>query len=336
MKQPKNTFIIIISIISICLIFGLGYFLGAKKVAVQSESNQIFAIVDGETIRAEVVLPKIKEDLRQLEKNKYAIKKHAVEEYLLEKDRAANQAKTATIAEAPQYTKEELEKFVKDRNINLSKLNIKAREDLINNFIIHKKMLAQKTQSQTDLKARNIEWLIPMTYLDPPVNVAKGFLPDLGSAGSDRKMIVFANYHCPYCKEANNKINLLKEKYKDKISVQFRFSMQEPESSMVFLSALAAGCANDQKKFAEYHQELFNNPPMEVKQLSTIAESLGLNMKEFTPCLESMKHKKDILADTAEAEKLGFNSQAMAFVNGHMLQIQEPLETFEAILNQQH
>lgn len=344
MNKTKNFSINTIAVIVFsCIVFALGYYFGTRK-ALSSlspfffEKNQTYAIADGITIVSDDVWPKIKEDLRQLEKNKYLIKKRAVEEYLLEKEQAAKLAGSneTTPSEIPAYSKEELTKFVKERNIDITKLKIKAREDLINNFILHKKMLVQKAQTQTGPKAQNIDWLIPMTYLDPPVKVEQGYLANLGTPNSDRKVIIFANYHCPYCQEANNKIKILQEKYKNKISISFRFSMQEPETSMVFLSALAASCANDQKKFAVFHQALFTKPPTEVRELTALAETVGLNLNEFTPCLETMKHKKDILSDTTQADKLGINRQAVAFVNGHLLQIQEPLDTFEAILSQKN
>lgn len=344
MYKTKNSSINTLAVIIFsCMVFALGYYFGTRRTLSSLspyflEKNQVYAIANGLTISSDDVWPKIKEDLRQLEKNKYLIKKRAVEDYLLEKERAAKLAGASETnpSEAPAYSKEELTKFVKERNIDIGKLTVKAREDLINNFILHKKMLAQKAQTPALLKAQNIEWLIPMTYLAPPIEVEQGYLANLGTPNSEHNVIVFANYHCPYCQEANNKIKILQEKYKNSISISFRFSMQEPETSLVFLSALAASCANDQKKFAAFHQALFTKPPTEVRELTALAEATGLNLSQFTPCLETMKHKKDILSDTNQADKLGINRQAVAFVNGHLLQIQEPLETYEAILNQKN
>jgi predicted DsbA family dithiol-disulfide isomerase len=335
MNQPKNLPLKLSAIsISVCLIFGLGYLFGSRKTATPTEENQIYAVVNGDTIRGAAVWPKIKEDLRQLEKNIYMVKKRAVEELLMEKSQEAHPQDAAAANDKVEYSKEDFAKFLKERNLDVSKLNKKAQDDLIANFKIHTAMLSRKAQDETALKAQKIEWRIPLTYLDPPIKVGKGFLPGLAASNSARTLVVFANYHCPNCLEAQNKIKSLQEKFKDKINIYFRFSLQEPETSIVFLSALAASCANDQSKFAEYHQALFEKLPKEVQELSTLAESIGLKMTEFTPCLQSMKHKKNILTDTAEAEKLGLNRQAVAFANGYLLQVQEPLETFETVLNQ--
>ena len=259
------------------------------------------------------------------------MKRQALEALILEE----NKKSAATNDTDPaKYTEAELTKYLADRQIDLKKMPDKAKEDVLNNFKIFRSMATQKNLQKADLENLNIEWFIPMNYLDLPIKVGHGFLPQFASSNSNRSVVIFANYHCPFCKEAQNKITVLQNKYKDKITISFRFSMKEAESSIVFQSAMAAGCAADQNKFTELHQAFFTKPPLSPEELSNTAEALGINMSEFTSCMKSMKYKKYILKDIAESEKRFPNNQATAIANGYMLQIQEPVETFEAILNQ--
>jgi len=302
------------------LFFLLGYFLGLRKASIPlSEEDQLYAKVNGKTYRGETVWLKIKDDVRQLQKNIYQIKRQALEALIIEENKkpaAANETDPS--------------KYLADRQIDMKKMTDKAKEDILNNFKIFRSMATQKNLQKADLENLNIEWLIPMNCLDLPVKAGHGFLPQLASSNSNRSVIIFANYHCPFCKEAQNKITFLQNKYKDKITISFRFSMKEAESSIVFQSAMAAGCAADQNKFIELHQAFFTKLPLSPEELSSAAVTLEINMSEFTSCMKSMKYKKDI----SESEKRFPNNQGIAFANGYMLQIQEPIETFEAVLNQ--
>lgn len=316
----------IFSIAFSALIFlGLGYYLGSSKKSQhdpgQDDPSTLYAIVEGKKILARDVQDKTQENLKILKKQEYFLKKQAVEELLIEKKPRDN-SQTMT------YSEEEFDQYLAERKINFSKLSKKAQQDLIGNFKIYKRTLTQKKQQQ------NIEWFIPMHYLPGKTEVAPGFLPDFSNQKAKKKIVVFANYHCPFCPEAFQRMKSFKEKFQDQVSIQFRFSLEETESSIVFLSALASGCAKDQSKLSEMHEALFTQAPLSPEELKSLAEKAGLKMPEFNSCLESKKYKSQILADTSEAEKRGINRQAMIYVNGYLFEAQEPFQELEAVLNQ--
>lgn len=312
----------ILILVGLILTFSAGYFAGGHfsgLTSVEENPETLYAIADGKKIRARDVADRVGYDLKLLKKSEYLLKKRAVESYLMEK------SSTPSFG-GIEYTQEEFDRFLNERKLNYSKMSKKAQNDTLSNFKIHKRALVKKTQIQ------NIEWHIPMNYLEQPIDVAPGFLPDLASKDAKSKIVVFANYHCPYCREAQSRIQSLREKYDGQVSVQFRFSMEEPETSIVFLSALAAGCAADQSKFREMHDALFSKTPMTEEQLSSVAASVNLNMTQFTSCLASKKHGPQIRKDIAEAEGLGINRQAVIYVNGSEFRAQEPFEEMEALL----
>lgn len=316
-----------------CLIlaFFMGLWWGQQKTkSLPPEGNALYAVFNDEKIWGEDVFPKIKEDLKQIEKQKYEIKKRAVLDLI--KERIQSSEAPAEPAQDPEP--QVFQAYLKERNIHFSKLGKKAQEDLKNNFRIHQQMLARNARLQQEIKDGQIQWHIPMTFLDPPVQVEPGFLPELAWPSTGKKVIVFGNYHCPHCPQIPGKIAALKEIFKDEISIHFRFSMQESQNSVVFLSAMAAACAHEQGKFEVYHQGLFSQPPVDAAGLTELAKKNSLDLPQFEACLQNLKFKKEILADTEAAEELGVHSRAVAFVNGYLIEIQEPLEMFEALMNQ--
>lgn len=71
-------------------------------------------------------------------------------------------------------------------------------------------------------------------------------------------------------------------------------------------SALAARCAGDQQAYWQMHDRLFNSGrEFDIPQLQNYAKELGLNVSEFSECLESQQHITDIYQDRIEGGNLG-------------------------------
>lgn len=315
----KTTILILLALI---VTFSAGYFAGghfSKSPSVEENADTLYAVADGKKILARDVADRVESDVRLLRKSEYLLKKRAVESYLIEKLSSPGLG-------GNEYSQAEFDRFLSERKLDYSKMSEKAQSDTLGNFKLHKRALAKKTMVQ------NVEWHIPMNFVKQPIDVGPGFLPDLEAKDAGPKIVVFANYHCPYCAEAQRKIQSLRQKYDDKVSIKFRFSMDEPESSIVYMSALAAGCAADQSKFIEMHDALFAKTPMTEEQLSSVAASVKLNMTQFSSCLASKKHGPQVRKDVAEAEGLGINRQAVIYVNGSEFQAQEPFEEMDSLL----
>ena len=71
-------------------------------------------------------------------------------------------------------------------------------------------------------------------------------------------------------------------------------------------SALAARCAGEQQAYWQMHDRLFNSGrEFEIPKLQNYAKELGLNVSEFSECLENQQHITHIYQDRLEGGNLG-------------------------------
>ena len=78
----------------------------------------------------------------------------------------------------------------------------------------------------------------------------------------------------------------------------------------------AALCAAEQNKYWELHDRIFSTPKqLEIENLKSHAQTLGLDNDQFDTCLDKDKYTAQIRADLAEGQKYGV-SGTPSFVVG--------------------
>jgi protein-disulfide isomerase len=105
-------------------------------------------------------------------------------------------------------------------------------------------------------------------------------------------------------------------------------------------AAEASECANDQGKFWEYHDLLFqsqngeNQGAFNKDNLKGFAAKLGLDTAKFNECLDSGKYTAQVQSDSDAGSQLGVRSTPTFVVNGQPLVGAQPFETFQTIFQQ--
>jgi protein-disulfide isomerase len=106
-------------------------------------------------------------------------------------------------------------------------------------------------------------------------------------------------------------------------------------------AAYAAECANDQGKFWEFHDDLFNrwlgeNVGMyEKDMLKRFARQMKLDTVKFNECLDSDKYAQVVQADVAEGTQLQVRGTPAFFLNGTQMQLRSlNYEEFAATIDQ--
>ena len=116
--------------------------------------------------------------------------------------------------------------------------------------------------------------------------------PSKGPENAPVTIVEFSDFQCPFCSKAKVTVDEVMKGYGDKVRLVFRhfplsFHQDAPKA------AEAAACANDQKKFWEYHDKLFaNQGALEVDDLKKHAADLGLDTARFNECLDSGKKEE--------------------------------------------
>ncbi len=101
-------------------------------------------------------------------------------------------------------------------------------------------------------------------------------------------------------------------------------------------SAEASLAARDQGKFYPMHLLLLErSPSLDRESLLRCAQELGLDRKRFTADLDGLRHKKEIDADLALAEKLDLYTTPSFFINGIKLVGNRPIEQFREIIDRE-
>jgi len=158
-------------------------------------------------------------------------------------------------------------------------------------------------------------------------------------------IVEFTDYQCPYCRRFDqNTFADLKKNYIETGKVRFLARDLPLEfHANAQRAAEAARCAGDQGKYWEMRQELFAvGGELSREAMVRDAQSLALNEPAFTSCLDSEKHKAEILADLAESTRLRISGTPTFVVGrsgkdaleGVRINGAQPLGVFDAAIRQ--
>jgi len=159
--------------------------------------------------------------------------------------------------------------------------------------------------------------------------------PIIGNKNAELTIIEFGCYACPYTKKAEPTVKEVLDYYKGKVNLQFK-TFYIPHHNMSYRSALAANCAQEQGKYIEYHNSLFENQEqLNEALLHELANNLGMNITKFDECLLAEKYKNEVESDTLAGVHAGVAGTPTFFVNEQKIVGPKPLRTFKTIIDEE-
>lgn len=127
----------------------------------------------------------------------------------------------------------------------------------------------------------------------------------------------YSDFQCPACKAAAPEVKRLVETYGDSVRFEYHHYPLTQRHANAFSAALASECANDQGKFWEMHDKIFEKQDQLTKgNLKSMAGELGLDQPSFDACLDSRAHTDTVNADMERGNQLGVSGTPTFFVNG--------------------
>lgn len=134
--------------------------------------------------------------------------------------------------------------------------------------------------------------------------------PVLGDANAKITVVEYSDFQCPFCERAATgtvaglkNSQMFKDGEVNFIYKHFPLESIHPEARP---SAIASVCAQEQGKFWEYHDILFENQnSLNNQNYIKWAGDLGLNTEEFTSCLSSAEANNKVSADLTAATNAG-------------------------------
>jgi len=132
--------------------------------------------------------------------------------------------------------------------------------------------------------------------------------PIAGNKNSELRIIEFGDFQCIYCEQMyKTLVNIMSEYQKDIWLVWKDFP--NPVHTEAMRSAIAARCAQNQGKFWEYHNYLFENQDNLSRELyNKIALELQLNLAEFNKCLDGKETASLVGDGLVDGQNIGVDA----------------------------
>ena len=162
--------------------------------------------------------------------------------------------------------------------------------------------------------------------------------PALGEDNAPVVIVEFSDFQCPFCKRFRDQtFDQIKTKYIDTGKVKFVYRDYplsfHPQAKP---SALAAECADDQGKFWEYHDKIFENQAsLSDSNYKAWASELGLDTEKFNGCLDSAEHSAEVDEDFKEGSSYGVTGTPGFLVNGIPVKGAQPYSVFEQLIEKE-
>jgi protein-disulfide isomerase len=158
-------------------------------------------------------------------------------------------------------------------------------------------------------------------YFQPlRMNVVTEGHPSHGPADAPVTIVEFSDFECPYCRSMLGTIKNVQERYGEQVRLvyrQFPLNSIHPNAQR---AAEASLCANEQGKFWEMHDLMFEDQSgLSAEALTQKAESLELDGTTFQQCLSSNKYAEQVKQDVMAGTVVGVTGTPAVFINGRPL-----------------
>ncbi|MDH5568637.1 MAG: DsbA family protein [Nitrosopumilus sp.] len=201
------------------------------------------------------------------------------------------------------------------------------------------------------LELKILQNQLPTKQPTPQVKISADNDPVIGNPDAPITIIEFSDFQCPFCARFHiQTLPLILEQYieQGKVKLVFRdFPIQSIHPNALPAS-IAAECANEQGKFKEMHDMLFDNQNQWNKQetsdalslFSSYAIKIQLDQETFDSCLTSGKYIEEIRKDLDDGRNYGVSGTPGFFVGNERIGFVElkgaqPFDSFKKIIDAQ-
>ena len=167
--------------------------------------------------------------------------------------------------------------------------------------------------------------------------------PSWGPEDAPVTIIEFSEFLCPYCQRfALQTLPQIREAYEGEVRYVYRDFIVHGEPATKISEATE--CADDQDKFWEYHDHLWENYSTLGQQAQTgmdaltttlkgYASDLGLDTATFNDCLDTGKRTAEVQKDSQDARAYGVTGTPAFFVNGQLVSGAQPFSVFQQVID---
>lgn len=178
-----------------------------------------------------------------------------------------------------------------------------------------------------------------------PVDVKEGHLPILGDKDAKVTIVEFSDFQCPFCESLwKDTLPQIKKDYIDTGKAKFAYRHYPLDfHANAQKAAEASECANDQGKFWEFHDKLFETQTIwesldaakAKENFIASANTIGLNGAQLGECMDSGKFAEAVKEDLADGTTAGVQGTPATYINGLQISGAAPYEDFKTVIEQE-
>jgi protein-disulfide isomerase len=167
-----------------------------------------------------------------------------------------------------------------------------------------------------------------------PVNINLAGKIPRGDPNAKITIVEYSDFQCPFCSRAKATMDQILKDYQGKVKLYYK---QFPLTSIhqyAQKAAEASECAEDQGKFWEYHDKLFDNQgSLDTASLKKYAADLGLDTAKFNACLDNGDKSSQVNSEQQEGISNGVQGTPAFFINGQFISGAQPYSTFKSVID---
>jgi protein-disulfide isomerase len=166
------------------------------------------------------------------------------------------------------------------------------------------------------LVANKNQQRVQLVSVNPIIAIDLSKAPIKGPADAPVTITVFSDFECAYCARLPKVLDQMAEAYAGDVRIAFK---HYPLSSHKFAipAALAAVAAQNQGKFWEFHDRLFEHfNELDEARISQIVKELNLDAARFDTDRKSPRAQQIVEADQREGYAAGVSGTPAMFING--------------------
>jgi protein-disulfide isomerase len=350
----RRTLLVLISGV---LLLAFGWMLaGGDTLEAQprAAAGERAAVVDGQVITMQEVEARAKEQLEQLEMQKQQMllrldqerqnrllqtARTMVEERLLQLESQATGKSpdeliaSEVTAKVGEITDARVDEFYTELQ-QQGRPGLPPKESIAGQIKTHLAQVGEQEARAAYLETLRTKYEAE-TFLSEPRTEVAAEGPAKGPADAPVTLVEFSDFQCPFCARVIPTLDQVTAKYGDKVRLVFRqFPLDiHPQAPK---AAEASLCANDQGKFWQMHDAMFQDQKkLAVADLKATAASIGVDQAAFDQCLDSGKYAAQVQADLKAGMLAGVSGTPAVFVNGRMLSGAQPLEAFVTAIDEE-
>lgn len=310
------------------------FMLGITGLACFAQTGTTVATANGRKISLDEIDQSIALQLLPLQQQIYALRKSAIDNYIL-KIAIEDEAKRLGISsEALRLQMTSTKIVIPDSDVESAYVeNAEAFGQMSPDEVRLRLRLDMETQARMRTYRAAIQRLrenyqITVNLSEPilPIDIS-GAKNVIGNQDAPVSIIEYADFRCPHCLNAYVVIKQLMQTY----GKNFRFIFKNlPLNSSSELLARGAVCSSEQGQFWQYHDTIFSDTNA---TLDSVVTSLGLDKSKFQSCQSSETSAAAVRKDVREARSLGINGTPGFVVNGKVFHGFMTFEEFKAVID---